>query len=234
MNKFVLESDAPGVTRVEVHLKRSAQAKRLSLRVSQLDGRVTLTLPHHASEAEATGFIREKATWLRSHVARFDAEKPVGLGSLLPLEDQMIRILPGQGRRPRLVAEGLEVPGRPEAAGARVAAFLKEAARDRLTAASDHYAALLGRPFTSLSLRDTRSRWGSCSSKGALMYSWRLVMAPPDILRYVAAHEVAHLAEMNHSAAFWARVQELYGPYRSAREWLRHHGAELHKYRFAG
>jgi predicted metal-dependent hydrolase len=81
-------------------------------------------------------------------------------------------------------------------------------------------------------MRDTRSRWGSCSSQGTLMYSWRLIMAPPEVLRYVAAHEVAHLAEMNHSPAFWQVVQTLYGAHHRERGWLREHGASLHKYRF--
>lgn len=233
MSTFVLESEQTGEPRVEVRLKRSAQAKRLSLRVSQLDGRVTLTLPRHASDAEATGFIREKAAWLRGHVARFEADVPVGQGSQLPLEGRLIRVMQGEGRRVVLGDDRLFIPGPPERTGRRLAAFLKELARDRLTAASDGYSAALGRPFARLSIRDTRSRWGSCSAEGTLMYSWRLIMAPPEVLSYVAAHEVAHLAEMNHSPAFWQVVEQLYGPHRAARGWLREHGARLHKYRFA-
>ena len=103
---------------------------------------------------------------------------------------------------------------------------------DRLAAASDHYAALLGRRHTRLTLRDTRSRWGSCSAKGALGYSWRLILAPPDVLNYVAAHEVAHLAQMNHSPAFWAEVARLMPDYETPRAWLRREGGALHRYRF--
>jgi len=232
MSTFVLDSEAEDEPRVEVRLKRSSQAKRLSLRVSQLDGRVTLTLPRHASEDEATSFIREKAAWLRRHVARFKADMLVGQGGEIPFQGQMIRVVQGQGRKITLHEGQLFVPGAPERTGARLAAFLKEAARDRLTEASDRYSATLGRPFARISLRDTRSRWGSCSSQGALMYSWRLVMAPPEVLEYVAAHEVAHLAEMNHSPAFWKVVHDIYGPHRAQRGWLREHGAGLHKYRF--
>jgi predicted metal-dependent hydrolase len=90
----------------------------------------------------------------------------------------------------------------------------------------------LGRRFSRLSLRDTRSRWGSCSSRGGLSYSWRLILAPPDVLDYVAAHEVAHLAEMNHSPAFWALVARLCPGYQAPRGWLRREGAGLHRYRF--
>jgi predicted metal-dependent hydrolase len=113
-----------------------------------------------------------------------------------------------------------------------VAAFLRALARDRLAAASDRHAARLGRGFGRLTLRDTRSRWGSCSSAGDLMFSWRLVMAPPEVLDYVAAHEVAHLAHMHHGPAFWAEVRRLYGDHRAARGWLRREGAALHRFRF--
>jgi predicted metal-dependent hydrolase len=113
-------------------------------------------------------------------------------------------------------------------AGPRLRAWLKTAARRRLSAACDHYAARLGRPYTRLTLRDTRSRWGSCSAQGGLNFSWRLFMAPPDVLDYVAAHEVAHLAQMNHSPAFWAEVSRLFGPHETQRRWLRAEGAALH------
>lgn len=228
MSTFFLDGEPP----VEVRLRRSARARRLSLRVSQLDGRVTLTLPHFAAESEAHGFIREKAAWLRRHVARMAPETQVAFGAEVPFRGKMIRILPGTGRTITLDDAGLHVPGAPERCGARVAAFLKETARGALSEASDRYAAALGKPFARLTLRDTRSRWGSCSSQGALMYSWRLVMAPASVLDYVAAHEVAHLAEMNHSNAFWALVEDLYGPHGEERRWLRERGHELHRYRF--
>ncbi|MEN8893803.1 MAG: M48 family metallopeptidase, partial [Planktotalea arctica] len=123
-------------------------------------------------------------------------------------------------------------PGHPEQIGARTQACLKLRARDRLAQASDHYAGKMGKPYTRLTIRDTRSRWGSCSSAGALMYSWRLILCPPEVLDYVAAHEVAHLAEMNHSSAFWDTVTRLHGPYTAPRNWLRTHGSSLHSYRF--
>ena len=117
-------------------------------------------------------------------------------------------------------------------AGTKVKALLKARARDMLATVSDDYAAALGRPYTRLTLRDTRSRWGSCTSDGGLMYSWRLIMAPPEVLHYVAAHEVAHLQEMNHSAAFWAVVEQLYGDYAAPRRWLRKEGDRLHRVTF--
>ena len=115
---------------------------------------------------------------------------------------------------------------------ARVAAYLKVRARDRLVAASDHYATQIGRRVAQVSLRDTRSRWGSCTSQGALMYSWRLIMAPPRVLDYVAAHEVAHMLEMNHSPRFWAVVERLFPQWQVERAWLKREGHALQTIRF--
>ncbi|MEO1346883.1 MAG: SprT family zinc-dependent metalloprotease, partial [Pseudomonadota bacterium] len=148
------------------------------------------------------------------------------------LGGQEVTLAQGDGRSVRLEGAMLLVPGPQDAMGRRVAGYLKARARDVLAGASDHYAARLGRPYTGLSLRDTRSRWGSCSSSGRLMYSWRLVMAPEDVSTYVAAHEVAHLAEMNHSPAFWSIVADLCPDYETQRLWLRHEGTSLHRYRF--
>ena len=144
----------------------------------------------------------------------------------------MRRLMPGQGRAVHLTDEALLVPGDPAQLGRRVAAFLKTRARDRLAAASDHYAARLGRPYASLALRDTRSRWGSCTHDGRLMFSWRLAMAPPEVLDYVAAHEVAHLEHMDHSPDFWAATARLLPDYARHRGWLRTHGHELLAWRF--
>ena len=220
----------PGDPPVPVILRRSPRARRISLRVSQLDGRVTLTLPRGVPEAEALAFAREKERWIRGHLQSRSEDVRVDIGAEIPVEGVVLRVVPGGGRGVRLRDGELAVP--PDAAARRVQAWLRDLARDRLVAASDTYAQALGRPYRRITLRDTRSRWGSCSSQGGLMYSWRLILAPPEVLRYVAAHEVAHLAEMNHSAAFWAQVERLYGPYQAPRTWLRDNGAALHRYRF--
>ncbi|OWU86098.1 zinc metalloprotease [Oceanicola sp. 22II-s10i] len=222
----------PGNPPVEVNLKRSIRARRISLRVSGLDGRVTLTLPRGVSEREGLAFAREKADWLRGHLDRQAQPVSIGIGASLPVEGVDRTIRAGTGRGLRLEGDALIVPGSADTASRRIAAWLKALARDRLAEASDRHAAALGRRYTKLTLRDTRSRWGSCTADGGLMYSWRLILAPPEILDYVAAHEVAHLAEMNHSAAFWAHVDRLYGPHKAARGWLRQHGPGLHALRF--
>ncbi|TCO72049.1 M48 family metallopeptidase [Rhodovulum euryhalinum] len=222
----------PGNPPLEVALRRSARARRYSLRVSQLDGRVTLTLPHRAPLAEGLAFLREKEGWIRGHLAARIDDHAVMLGGTVPFRGRALPIVAGTGRAPRLADEALAVPGGAGAVGPRIQGFLKTEARRALAEAADRHAAALGRGYGSLTLRDTRSRWGSCSSRGDLMFSWRLIMAPPQVLDYVAAHEVAHLAEMNHSPAFWAVVARLMPDYAAPRAWLRANGAALHRVRF--
>lgn len=222
----------PGPPRVEITLRRSARARRFSLRVSQLDGRVTLSLPLRAREAEAIAFVRGHEGWIRAALAGVAQVARVGLGTALPLEGRLVTLVSDSGRVPQLVGDSLRVPGPEAQVAVRVAGYLRALARDRLAAASDRHARSLGRAYHSLTLRDTRSRWGSCTAAGGLMYSWRLIMAPPEVLNYVAAHEVAHLVQMNHSAAFWAVVAGLCPGYLSHRRWLKGQGQGLHGYRF--
>jgi predicted metal-dependent hydrolase len=215
---------------VPVILRRSARARRISLRVSALDGQVTLTVPPRVPEAEAMAFARSREEWIRRHLQTVPQGVPLNYGAMLPVEGEARRIVPAAGRRIELRPAEIAVPRDP--VGPALQSWLRQLARDRLAAAADRHAATLGRSYGRITLRDTRSRWGSCSSRGGLSFSWRLILAPPSVLDYVAAHEVAHLAEMNHSPAFWAVVDRLYGPADAARRWLRGNGSDLHRYRF--
>ncbi len=219
---------------IDVTLRRSARARRFSLRVSRLDGRVTLSMPARARESEALKFLQTQESWLRQTLREMSESVPqgVGHGSQVPVEGQLLTLMQGSGRAVRVEDGQILVPGDPAQSGVRVAAWLKVLARDRLAAASTHYAGAVGRTYSRLTLRDTRSRWGSCSQDGALMYNWRLIMAPVSVLRYVAAHEAAHLVEMNHSADFWDVVTRLYPGYAAERAWLHRQGQALHRYRF--
>ena len=163
-------------------------------------------------------------------MAGLEGPLAVAPGLVLPVEGQGLTLTPAAVRAARIEGEALLVPaGRPAAAAL---AFLKLRARDRLAQRVARHSAALGRPAGKLTLRDTRSRWGSCTASGDLMFNWRLILAPPPILDYVAAHEVAHLAQMNHSPAFWAEVARLFPAHREARRWLKAEGAALHRYRF--
>ena len=229
MGQHILAGNPP----LALNLRQSSRARRISLRVSGVDGKITLTMPHGFAEREALAFAREKETWLRAQLERQPDMIRVCLGADIEVEGKARRIVPGRGRALVLTETELQVPGRVDTTARRVQAWLKARARDRLADASDRYAAKIGCTYTRLSLRDTRSRWGSCTTTRGLMYSWRLILAPPDVLEYVAAHEVAHLVEMNHSPAFWDVVERLSPDYETPRTWLRQNGAQLHRYRFS-
>ncbi len=222
-----------GNPEITIQLRRNARARRLSLRVSQLDGRVTLTLPRAASQSEASGFAREKESWIRKQLGRRSAETILTIGAKVLFQGVELPIVAGEKRTVQLLEDQLMVPGDPKKVAIRLAAFMKLRAREQLSRACDDYAGRLGKQVRRITLRDTRSRWGSCTCEGNLMFSWRLIMAPPDVLDYVAAHEVAHLIEMNHSADFWAQVARVYPDYQRPRQWLRQNGAQLHSYRFS-
>lgn len=217
---------------VDVDMRASARARRISLRVSGIDGKVTLTRPRGVAEAEALAFLDQKAEWIAKQLSARPEPVIVGPGSDLPIEGQSYPIRTGAVRAPLLEDGQLIVPDRKGNTGRRLVAFCKERARQRLSAAVDRYAARLGQSPGGLRLRDTRSRWGSCASSGDLMFSWRLILAPPQALDYVAAHEVAHLREMHHGAAFWELLAQISPDYREGQTWLRRHGQGLHRYRF--
>ena len=228
MSQHFLPGDPP----VELTLRRSSRARRFSLRVSQLDGKVTLSMPARAREAEALAFARDKAAWLRQALDQTERPERLAPGQVLPFEGHPLTVTEADIRAVRVLGDDLLVPAGAPDIGIKVRAFLKLAARQRFQAASAAYAERLGRRFARLTLRDTRSRWGSCTADGSLMYSWRLIMAPPEVLNYVAAHEVAHLEEMNHSEVFWTVVARLMPDYGRHRRWLRTHGPSLHRVDF--
>jgi predicted metal-dependent hydrolase len=221
----------------EVALRRRAGVRRLTLRVSSATGQILLTLPEHATFSSARAFADAHGGWIAARIARVPARVGFLPGSTVPLRGVPHRI----EHRPtlRLVAKAepdeagdavLLVSGLEEAVPGRVRRYLTgEAGKDLRVAVSKHTAAL-GIPARRIAIRDTKSRWGSCSSTGTLSFSWRLIMAPSFVLDYLAAHEVAHLKELNHSNRFWTLLNELCPATDEAERWLKRHGAELHRY----
>ena len=228
MRQAVLKSDPS----VRVNLRHSPRARRISLRISELDGKVTLTVPAASDVSKALAFAEEKSGWIKKQLTRRAEPVAVRLGTAIPVEGRQVLIDPGPVRKAELQEGRLVVPQHPEMVAARVKAFLKNSARSEFAEACGRYSDRLAMRFGRITLRDTRSRWGSCSERGDLMFSWRLAMAPRHVLHYVAAHEVAHLAEMNHSPEFWAVVARLFPGYEEPRAWLRTDGRTLHRYRF--
>lgn len=221
--------DLPGTPPIAV--RRSARARRMSLRVGRTDGRVSLTLPRGTPLAEARAFAAQQAGWIARQVAAAPEPRRAAIGATLPVLGREVPVIPGPGRAARWTGTAIAVPDDARA-GPRVAALLREMARSHLAEAVDRHAAAIGRRPGRITLRDTRSRWGSCTSRGDLMFSWRLVMAAPDVLDYVVAHEVAHLVHMDHSPRFWAQVERLFPDWRPRRDWLRREGAALHAIAF--
>jgi predicted metal-dependent hydrolase len=214
---------------VEIDVRRNPRARRLILRVAPGGARLTMTLPLRASMRAARAFAEGQRDWITSALARQPAVTALDFGATVPVDGLPVTLAPaGPGAPPGLSDGTLRLRGTAATLPARLAAFLRLAARDRLAGAVDRHAAALGRRPARMTLRDPRSRWGSCTADGTLMFSLRLAMTPPDVLDYVAAHEVAHLAEMNHSPDFWAIVERLRPDWRTRRQWLREYGPALH------
>ncbi|MDO5528850.1 MAG: SprT family zinc-dependent metalloprotease [Paracoccus sp. (in: a-proteobacteria)] len=213
-----------------VALRRHARARRMTLRVAPT-GAVTLTLPPGAPLGPARAFAESRLDWLRAAKGRAAPPQIVAEGAVLPVAGADLRITRADVKLARIEGGALLIPAR-GAAGRQVAIYLRGAAHAALRAAVTHYAGRIGREVRAMALRDTRSRWGSCTHDGRLMFSWRLAMAPPEVLDYVAAHEVAHLAHMDHSPAFWAQVGALLPGYQAPRRWLKLHGGQLQAWRF--
>ena len=225
-----------GVTH-RVAVKRVATARRFTLRVRSADGVAVLTMPPRASMKAALAFAQRNAAWIGTRLAAVPDRIPLVPGTVVPLRgvDHRIALDPTSLRRcqPGLDPEGapvLRLSPRAADPAAAVLHFLMAEARRDLAAAVARHAAAVGRPVARVTLRDTRSRWGSCSSRGALNFSWRLILAPPPVLDYLAAHEVAHLVHMDHSEAFWRVTRGLAPETEAAESWLKRHGPGLHRF----
>jgi predicted metal-dependent hydrolase len=217
-----------------VRLVRNTRARRFTLRLESAGAGAVLTVPPDVPDAESRRFLARHAGWLRSALARQPEEVVVGPGAELPVSGRPVMVELRRGpRRPPVMEDGTLVLHGAGAEGARIAAWLRLRARDALMPAVRGHARRLGRQIGAIALRDTRSRWGSCSSAGTISFSWRLAMAPPEVLDYVAAHEAAHLVEMNHSHRYWAVLAGLVPDYARHRAWLKSEGRRLHAYRFA-
>ena len=218
---------------IVVHLRRSVRARHFTLRVSSLDGKVSLSTPHFAKAYQINAFLKEKEPWLRQRLSEVQLSVKVTFGTVLPFIGREILVKRHVGRSVKLSDDKILVPEKSRKPAVQVEVFLKQYAHQLLSKRATRYAEKLGSSYSKLSLRDTRSRWGSCSDQGALMFSWRLIMTPTKVLNYVAAHEVAHLRHMDHSDQFWTEVENLFGDYKKQQRWLRENGPKLHRYQFS-
>jgi predicted metal-dependent hydrolase len=217
---------------IAVSFRRNAKARRLVLRLSRDRSGVVITVPPRVSRREALDFAKKSSKWISDRLKAEPVERPLQAGEDILIRGERRRIVHSGSRRGTvaLAADAVLVSGDAAHLKRRLVDWLKVEAKRDLIKASEVYAGAMGVTFHRLSVRDQRSRWGSCTSDGTLSYSWRLVLAPPFVLDYVAAHEVAHLKHMNHSRSFWRLVLSHCPHAGRAKSWLKAHGAELHAY----
>ncbi|WP_343035901.1 SprT family zinc-dependent metalloprotease [Hongsoonwoonella zoysiae] len=243
MRKFFARNPAPlpdtltldiGGEAILVRVTRNARAKRYLLRIPADSRGPVLTVPQNGSFETALEFAERHRGWLAEKLSARPETAGLREGVMIPLrgvEHTIVRTGKLRGLV-ELVNDGedpeIRVPGAEEHLARKLTDWLKREARADLEAAVDRHAAKIPKKPAGITVRDTTSRWGSCASNGRLSFSWRLVLAPAEILDYVAAHEVAHLIEMNHGPRFWALCRKLAPHTDEARLWLRKNGSRLH------
>jgi hypothetical protein len=219
--------------RVPLRVIVNPRARHISLRLDSARREAVAVAPTQRLAPKAAAFAIDRAGWIQQHLARLPIAIPLTPGATIPLRGAPHRLVMTSGRAPARIEQGTPnriVIGAPDAATfvARVRRFLAAEARRDLALAVAKHAKTLKVTWKSIAVKDTTSRWGSCNSDGALCFSWRVVLAPPAILDYLAAHETAHLRELNHSKRFWAHVARCAPEFEKAEAWLRKHGAALH------
>ncbi len=209
--------------------KSHKRAKRMKLKFDALSGCGVVTMPSFCSKLDAYRFAGKHQDWLEAQKKSSPKKVLLMPGNVIPIlgDDKMIHHSTGNISDVRVTQEHIIVGGSIEGFPVRLENYLKKAARQYIEPIAAELAGTAGLDFKKIQVRDTKSRWGSCSTTGTLSFSWRLIMTPPDILKYVVAHEVAHIREMNHSAAFWALVDQLVDNAKPARRWLRNDGQAL-------
>ncbi len=234
-NFFIEGIEAP------VRLIKNKRARRFILRVNESRREVNLTIPEKSNAEAALDFLNRNHAWVKNRLDKLPDSTPFVAGVIIPFrgvsyeikfvdrntDGEIVTVIDSvsEEENPKLCVAGIS-----DHAPRRLKDWLKKQARIDLKERVDFHAARLGVTPKRLTVRDQKSRWGSCSSTGALAFSWRLILAPENVLDYVAAHEVAHLEEMNHGPNFWKLVKKTMPDYEIAQEWLRMNGAGLHSY----
>jgi predicted metal-dependent hydrolase len=214
-------------------IRENARATRMTLRIEPGGRALKLTIPRGLAAQEIDAFLTRHHGWLMTRLAGVSDSGPlIEIGKIVirGIEHRIEMTGKLRGLAEETEIDGvptLMVSGNPEHAGRRVADHLKRVARRELEHLVAKHAATLGKPVRSISYKDTKSRWGSCTSEGNLSFSWRIAMAPDFVIDYLAAHEVAHLKEMNHGPDFWDTCLELCPRTNEAKRWLKQNGSRL-------
>jgi len=215
-----------------VNIRRSSRSRRVTLRIAPGTGQAELVLPGRLSERKGIAFLQSKTSWLEERLAKYPDPIPFEDGQIVPFLGEPLTISHLNAKRADVQKDGEQlIVSAPTARISKaVHDWYRREAGCEITLCANQKSKMLGTPYGRLSIRDTKSRWGSCSARGDLNFSWRVVMAPRYVLDYLVAHEVAHLAEMNHSTSFWTIVEQLSDEFEKGRKWLRLNGHELHRY----
>ncbi len=218
-----------------IAIKRSKRARRMTLRLDYKARVVNLVIPKRASLNKAYDFARLHSDWINDKLAELPEAVPFADGTIIPFmgEDLTIMHLPApRAKRAsiKLVGSDIVVKAKDEDFSAPLERFLKKQAKIALADLASEKAGEIGKEISDISIRDTKSRWGSCSSDGQICFSWRLALAKYEAMDYVVAHEVAHLVHLNHSKAFWALCQKLSVDYVEGKYWMHEYGQDLMRF----
>lgn len=221
-----------GSESLPISIRPDKRAKRITLRFNPWSRDVTVTLPRRVPASEGMEFAQTKKAWLQGLIDQTPKKVPFVCGAVVPFAGKPFDIVHegGRGTAVRMEGSTLFVRGSAEFLPRRLKDWLKKYVQDVIQEKATEKAAAIEAKIRRVTVRDTRSRWGSCSHDGRLSFSWRLVFAPPEVLDYVVSHEVAHLLEMNHSKKFWQVVESLCPEWERASAWLKHNGHTLYIY----
>ena len=219
--------------KIPLRLRYNAKAKRIILRVDQETGGAIISLPRHASETEAISLVNERIDWIVDKIREFPPKITLTDGQSLTLMGQHITIRhrPDLKMGVQLIGSEMIASGMREHLHRRIVDWLKKYTKEIITPQAHSMASQLECKINRISIRDTKSRWGSCSSQGNLSFCWRLIMTPEWVLNYVIAHEVSHLKHMDHGPEFWQIVGTFGVKPKQARIWLNQHGRVLQRIR---
>jgi len=214
---------------ISVNLRQNPRARKIIIKIRH--GEVDLVIPRWGSLKRALKFFDSKQDWVRNRLAHQPSKIPLQIGSILPVLDISRETTYGCMRGKSLITEDkIIINGDPALAGNKIKKVVSEYLKAELTKMVEQNARALRVKYKKIVIRDNVTRWGSCSSKGTLSFSWRIAFAPRSVVEYLAAHEVAHLAEMNHGKRFWQIVEQLDPGYEVAEHWLKQNGNRLHLY----
>ena len=220
---------------LKIAVRRSKRIKRITMRFTPPD-KLSLSCPIGISNNLIEEFVFRNENWLIDKKSRIESKVNVGVGVKIPFKGKLFLICRGDqlSKTCKIDDEKLLVVNDGKEVGLQVRNFLIKEIKETATPLALRFSQILGENFKSLKFKDTKSRWGSCTSDKALMLSWRLIMAPEDVLEYVVAHEVAHLRHMDHGVKFWETVKILCQDYKLLRKWVRSEGVTLFNYNFNG